>query len=156
MPPAPSGETISYGPSLVPEVSATARNYSLRGKLHADVTTPDGVSATQKQWRDQDLLKPWTVIGPNWPQDAPRRVSERLKYAIHPGDAKPRCVPNGALATALTKHPTSRVSGAAESGRASYIPTLVPYVDRRGRNSNRSPTETHATRGHPHNHEHLW
>ncbi|MGA7561161.1 MAG: hypothetical protein WBW12_19730 [Terriglobales bacterium] len=29
MPPAPSGDTISYGPSLVPEVSAIdARNYT--------------------------------------------------------------------------------------------------------------------------------
>jgi hypothetical protein len=29
MPPAPTGDTISYGPSLVPEVSAIdARNYS--------------------------------------------------------------------------------------------------------------------------------
>src|SRR5215472_2846771 len=32
IPPAPSGESISYGPSLVPEVSPiSARNYSLKG-----------------------------------------------------------------------------------------------------------------------------
>ena len=37
MPPAPRGDWISYGPSLVPEIRAIgARNYSLRSTLHAD------------------------------------------------------------------------------------------------------------------------
>src|ERR1019366_6351606 len=47
VPPVPSGDRISYGPSLVPAVSAIrARNYSLRNTLHAETTILGGLSAT--------------------------------------------------------------------------------------------------------------
>src|ERR1019366_5699120 len=47
MPPAPSGETISYGPSLVPEVrDMRARNYNLGSTFAADATILDVLSAT--------------------------------------------------------------------------------------------------------------
>jgi serine/threonine protein kinase len=46
MPPAPSGETISYGPSLKPEVRATrGRNYNLQD-VAADGMALRGLSAT--------------------------------------------------------------------------------------------------------------
>src|ERR1035438_1404911 len=47
IPPVPSGDRISYGPSLVPAVRAMrARNYSLRNTLHAETTILGGLSAT--------------------------------------------------------------------------------------------------------------
>src|ERR1022692_1508160 len=49
MPPAPSGETISYGPILVPAVRAIrARNYSLHSKLPGIPPILDGLSANRK------------------------------------------------------------------------------------------------------------
>src|ERR1019366_5126970 len=38
---------------------------------------------------------PRLVIGPKWPQIDHRKATERLEYAVHPGDANPRCVPGG-------------------------------------------------------------
>ena len=53
MPPAPSGETISYGPSLVPEVRAMrARNYNLGCTFAADATVLGVLSANRKLSRN--------------------------------------------------------------------------------------------------------
>ena len=63
--------------------------------------------------------------------------------------------------TALLVH---RILARARSGwqgighrshRHPHVPALVPDVDRRGRYSNRRPTEAHAARRHSHHHEHL-
>src|SRR5882762_4154399 len=49
IPPAPSGDSISYGPSLLPEVRAMrTRNYSPRSTLHVDVVILGVLSANRK------------------------------------------------------------------------------------------------------------
>jgi hypothetical protein len=50
---------------------------------------------SRKQWRDQDLEILDLLLDPNGPGLTPGGVFKRLKYAVHAGDANPRCVPGG-------------------------------------------------------------
>src|SRR5260370_37078320 len=70
MPPAPAGATISYGPSLMPEVSAMgARNYSLRSTLQQVRTTLGG-------WlENRNLCDRWRKILVPYRQVRRRRAS---------------------------------------------------------------------------------